>query len=81
MYGETTVHIGSSIVEVEDNYSIHIDRQSYPRRCINTLMGDVSHILSHRRFPVHWHHAHYYYYYYYHYYYYQVNIPCAAHRQ
>ena len=69
MYGETTVHIGNSIFEVEDNYSINIDRQSYPRQCINTLMGDVSPILSHRRFPVH--HA----------YYYQSYILCAAHRQ
>ena len=26
MYGETTVHIGNSIVDVEDNYRIHVDR-------------------------------------------------------
>ena len=28
MYGETTVHIGNSKVEVEDNYMMHKDRQA-----------------------------------------------------
>ena len=28
MYSETTVHAGNSILEVEDNYRIHIDRQA-----------------------------------------------------
>ena len=35
MCRETTVHIENNKVEVEDNYGIHINRQSYPRRRIN----------------------------------------------
>ena len=28
MYSETTVHMGNSIVEEEDNYMMHIDRKA-----------------------------------------------------